>query len=196
MREQLQTKLEAEGISLCASFYEKVEIYATELLKWNKVHNLTGATSLHELEYHIIDCVYPIKFIQQPQSLLDIGSGAGFPGIILALAFPQTKTILTEPLKKRASFLHYIKTLLDLQHVNILSKRVEEVQEEPVDLVVSRAVTQTSLLLELSAHLSHDKSAYLLYKGERVYSEIEAQEFKDFEIIEHDKRKYLYIKES
>ena len=120
--------------------YEK---FINELLKWNKVHKLTNYKTKEDIKKQIKDSLYPLNEIKNSKTAIDIGTGAGFPGLILAMAMPETKWYLVEPLKKRYSFLNYIKTLLNLKNVNIVPKRLEKTNLEKVDLITSRAVMPT-----------------------------------------------------
>lgn len=174
---------------------EKLERFTELLLEWNKIHNLTGAKTPLEVEKNIEDSLFPTTFIEKPSSILDVGTGAGFPGLILAIAYPDVKTVLCEPRQKRASFLKYVAMELELDNVVVIKKRVEDFDDEPFGLISSRAVTDTKMLLELTEHLQTDATRYLFYKGEQVFSEIEAVDSSlDYDIIEKDQRNYLYIK--
>ncbi len=174
---------------------EKLERFTELLLEWNKIHNLTGAKTPLEVEKNIEDSLFPTTFIEKPSSILDVGTGAGFPGLILAIAYPDVKTVLCEPRQKRASFLKYVAMELELDNVVVIKKRVEDFSDEPFGLISSRAVTDTKMLLELTEHLQTDATRYLFYKGEQVFSEIEAVDSSlDYDIIEKDQRNYLYIK--
>ena len=165
------------------------------LLEWNKIHNLTGAKTPFEVEKNIDDSLFPTTFIEKPSSILDVGTGAGFPGLILAMAYPDVRTVLCEPRKKRASFLKYVAMELELSNVEVAKMRVEDYSSEPFGLISSRAVTDTKMLLELTEHLQSDDTHYLFYKGEQVFSELEAVDSSlDYDIIEKNQRNYLYIK--
>jgi len=174
---------------------EKFKKFTSILLEWNQIHNLTGAKTTAEIEENIIDSIYPCEFIDTPNSILDVGTGAGFPGLILAIAYPNAKVVLCEPRKKRASFLKYVAMELALKNVMVIKKRVEEYQDEPFELISSRAVTNTKMLLTLTKHLSTSKTRYLFYKGEQVFNEVEDMQSNiNYDIIKRDKRNYLYIK--
>ena len=174
---------------------EKFKTFTNLLLEWNKIHNLTGAKTTAEIEENITDSIYPCEFIDRPNSILDVGTGAGFPGLILAIAYPDARVVLCEPRKKRASFLKYVAMELALDNVSVIKKRVEDYQDEPFELITSRAVTNTKMLLELTNHLKLSSTRYLFYKGEQVFNEIEdVQGNINYDIIKRDKRNYLYIK--
>ena len=189
----LKERLTADGIELDDKFYKFVSRYKEHLFKWNKIHNLTGATTYEKMDEFIYDAVYPIKFLPQRATLLDIGTGAGFPGLILAFALPGTQVTLAEPLSKRASFLQYIKADFKLSNVTVKNMRVEQMEPQTFDIVTSRAVTDTELLLSLSAPYIDEKSLLLFYKGERVFDEV--HEDLNYEIIETNRRHYLLIKD-
>jgi 16S rRNA (guanine527-N7)-methyltransferase len=135
-----------------------------------------------------------LTFIPKPQSLLDVGTGAGFPGLVLAIALPQCEVLLSEPLKKRIAFLKYAAMDLELGNVHVEGKRVEAVVHAPFELITSRAVTNTRLLLELTEKVSDEKSSYLFYKGERVFDEIEEVKWQlNYQVIQKNRRNYLWI---
>ncbi len=191
----LESDLRQEDIVLEGLVVEKLEKFAILLHEWNHIHNLTGANSIQAIHKNIIDSLYPLTFVQRPESLLDVGTGAGFPGLVLAIAWPQTKAVLAEPLRKRSSFLKYAAMDLELDNVLVEGKRVEVVEHTPFALITSRAVTNTKLLLELTEKVSDTSSAYLFYKGERVFDEIEdVQHQLTYDIVQKNRRNYLYIK--
>ncbi len=188
----LLAKALKDKIVLPDTFADNISRYKTHLFKWNKVHNLTGVRSEDELDHFIYDALYPVSFLPPLKSALDIGTGAGFPGLILAMVLPDTQITLVEPLKKRASFLQFIKADLGLKNVDVQDCRVEELEAFTVDMVTSRAVTDTQLLLKLSRPFMSEETLLLFYKGEKVFEEIDAS--LDYEIIQTDKRHYLLIK--
>ncbi|MEA3455308.1 MAG: 16S rRNA (guanine(527)-N(7))-methyltransferase RsmG [Campylobacterota bacterium] len=191
----LKNYLEKESIKLDEDTIKKLERFAALLHKWNGVHNLTGAKTIQAIYKNILDSLYPLTFIQKPQNLLDVGTGAGFPGLVLAIALPETEVVLAEPLKKRMAFLKYAAMDLELENVQVEGRRVETVVHTPFELVTSRAVTNTKLLLELTEEVSDTRTAYLFYKGDRVFDEIEAVQHQlTYDIVQKNRRNYLYIK--
>jgi 16S rRNA (guanine527-N7)-methyltransferase len=164
------------------------------LLKYNKVHRLSGAKNSDEVLKNIEDSIYPIEFIDflSVKKVVDIGTGAGFPGMILAIALPEVHFTLVEPLAKRTAFLHLVKSTYGLQNVDIITGRIEDVEAFEADLITSRAVTKTDFLIELSENFIGDNTQFLFYKGENVYDEI--NDGLDYEVIKREKRNYLWIK--
>ena len=187
--------LEKEGITVASNSIIKLEHFATLLHEWNQVHNLTGAKSIEAIYDNIVDALYPLSFVKKPQTLLDVGTGAGFPGLVLAIALPDTKVVLAEPLKKRVSFLKYATIDGALLNVTVEAKRVEDVTHRPFEMISSRAVTNTKLLLDLTQHLSNCQTEYLFYKGSRVFDEVADVEHQlNYDIVQKNQRNYLYIK--
>ncbi|RUM72599.1 MAG: 16S rRNA (guanine(527)-N(7))-methyltransferase RsmG [Sulfurovum sp.] len=191
----LEQYLEREEIVLAQNIVIKLEHFASLLHEWNQVHNLTGAKTIDAIYVNIVDSLYPMTFITKPKTLLDVGTGAGFPGLVLAIALPMCEIILSEPLKKRVSFLKYAIIDIDLSNVKVEAKRVECIKHKPFEMISSRAVTNTKLLLDLTKEISDVKTEYLFYKGSRVFNEIEDVHHQlDYAIVQKNQRNYLYIK--
>ncbi|WP_187647254.1 16S rRNA (guanine(527)-N(7))-methyltransferase RsmG [Nitrosophilus labii] len=183
-----------DNLELKDDFYEKCSFFTKKLLEWNKIHNLTGAKSEKEVWENIEDSVYPVKFLSPVKKAMDIGTGAGFPGLILAFALKDTEFLLVEPRNKRAAFLNYIVATLELKNVKVEKKRVEELPAEPFDLITSRAVAKTFFLIELCRTFIKKDTILLFYKGEEVDNEVEELKDFSFDIIRRGKRRYLFIK--
>ena len=190
----LSQYLDSEKITLESETIVKLEDFASLLHEWNQIHNLTGAKTIDAIYVNIVDSLYPLTFIAKPTTLLDVGTGAGFPGLVLAIALPKTEVVLAEPLKKRVSFLKYAAIDLELSNVKVEAKRVENVEHEAFDLISSRAVTNTKLLLDLTKNISDNKTEYLFYKGSRVFDEIEdVQHQLIYDIVQKNQRNYLWV---
>ncbi|MDO8453357.1 MAG: 16S rRNA (guanine(527)-N(7))-methyltransferase RsmG [Sulfurimonas sp.] len=187
----LKATLIGDKIELPDDFFHNIQRYKEHLFKWNKIHNLTGAKDEKTVDNFIYDAVFPVSFLPKIKNLLDIGTGAGFPGMILALALPDTMVTLVEPLAKRASFLQFIKGDLGLSNVTVVKKRVEEMPKEIFELITSRAVTDTAMLLKLSEGFRDENSKLLFYKGENVYDEVDKS--LKHRIIKTKNRHYLLI---
>ncbi len=187
----LQSLITTRTISIPESFLDKAEKYKELLLKWNKTHNLTGAKTAAQIDEFIVDAVEPITFLPPIHNAMDIGSGAGFPGMILAFALPSTHFTLVEPLQKRSSFLQFVVASLGLTNVTVKSMRVEHLIPQEFDFITSRAVTDTKMLLKLSKPFRTDGTLLLFYKGEKVYDEVD--ETLNYRVIEKQNRHYLLI---
>ena len=192
---ELERALLEAGIKLEASKIDKLNHFINRLEWYNSVHNITGAKSKEAIIDNIIDSILPTTFMPKPNSFLDVGTGAGFPGLLLALIWDDAKATLAEPINKRASFLRLMAIELDLPNVNVFKNRVEKLQAAPFDLITSRAVTNTKLLLNLTKHLSNLDTQYLFFKGSKVFNEIkELNSQLKYDIVQRDKRNYLWIK--
>ncbi len=151
---------------------KKYEIFTNELLKWNKVHKFTNYNTKDKIFTQIEDSLYPVKYIKNAKTAIDIGTGAGFPGIILAVAMPRVKWYLVEPLKKRYSFLNSIKILLNLQNTKIIPSRLENSDISSVELITSRAVMKTKEIIKIAKPFLKKNGTILLYKGSSVLNEL------------------------
>ena len=160
----LKSALQNDRITLPDDFFHNIQKYKELLFKWNKIHNLTGAKDEKTIDEFIYDAVFPVSFLPKSKNLLDIGTGAGFPGMILAIGLPDTQVTLVEPLAKRASFLQFIKADLGLENVKVVKKRVEEMQQENFELITSRDVADKDLRLKLIEHFRDDHAKLLFYK--------------------------------
>ncbi|MCL4431394.1 MAG: 16S rRNA (guanine(527)-N(7))-methyltransferase RsmG [Epsilonproteobacteria bacterium] len=187
----LHRLMQEQNISVNERFYDYAQQYKELLNKWNKVHNLTGAKTPAQIDEFIVDAIAPITFLPPVEKAMDIGTGAGFPGMILAMGMPDTHFTLVEPLAKRASFLQFVKADLGLENVEVKSVRVQQLPSQPYDLITSRAVTDTTMLLQLSEPFRHKGSLLLFYKGEKVYDEV--NKLSNYKIIEMVNRHYLLI---
>ncbi len=191
----LKVALESSDIELEHHKIEKLNLFIEQLQWYNSVHNITGAKTKEAIIENIIDSILPTTFIPHPKSLLDIGTGAGFPGLLLAIVWNESATTLAEPINKRASFLRLMSQELELPNVTIYKDRVENLKANPFKLISSRAVSNTKLLLDLTAQVSNNETEYLFYKGSRVYKEIETLNSQlKYDIVRRGKRNYLWIK--
>jgi 16S rRNA (guanine527-N7)-methyltransferase len=187
----IKAALLRDGISLNERFFDNIARYKTHLAKWNRIHNLTGAKSEEVIDAFIYDAVYPVSFLPKVRNAMDIGTGAGFPGLILAMAMPKTEFTLVEPIQKRASFLQFVKADLKLENVTVENCRVEELEPRAYDLITSRAVTDTQMLMKLSKPFVQKGSRLLFYKGEKVFDEVDTS--LKHRIIHTGNRHYLII---
>ena len=190
----LKQLLEENNLSFEDKFYEDCDVFIKLLQQWGMVHNLSGRLTRSDIEENILDSLYPLTFINSYTSFADIGTGAGYPGLILAMALRDVKSYLIEPRIKRVSFLNFVKASLKLDNLTILCNRVEEVKDLQVDLITSRAVTNTSLLLDITKNIKKDNSSYLFYKGSMLEDEIEIVKINNYKVVNRKDRNYLYIK--
>lgn len=176
-------------------FDSHAQTYASLLLHYNRTHNISGAKTHEAVMKNIEDSVYPLQFLESSsfRTAIDIGTGAGFPGMVLAFALPNVHFTLFEPIAKKSAFLHLIKTTLDLKNVDIATDRVEKVAPFEVDLISSRAVTQTKTLVRLCRNFIRPTTTLLFYKGEFVEEEIKG--LSNCRVYQREKRYYLVMKD-
>ena len=190
----LKQLLEENNLKFDDQFYKDCEVFIKLLQQWGKVHNLSERLSRSDIEENILDSLFPLTFIDKYESFADIGTGAGYPGLILAMAQKDVRSYLIEPRIKRVSFLNFVKASLKLENLTILCSRVEEVKDLKVDLITSRAVTNTSLLLDITKDIKKENSSYLFYKGSMLENELEIAKINSYTVINKKDRNYLYIK--
>lgn len=159
--------LKAYGLS--NEVISKFELYSNMLLEWNDKFNLTAIKDPEQIEIkHFIDSLISEKYISYSgKTLLDVGSGAGFPGIPLAICHPDLKVTLLESNGKKVMFLKEVVNALSLQNVTVIQARSEEVKDlkESFDFVTARAVKQLNILLEICSHLLKNCGEFVAYKG-------------------------------
>ncbi len=146
------------GLTLSEAQYAQILIYRQELLEWNTRFNLTAITEPEEvLLKHFLDSLSLLSTYDHPQTqLLDIGTGAGFPGLVLKIVRPQWQVALLESTGKKVTFLQYVIEILHLDGIEVLYGRAEEYAHKAqyrghFDLVTARAVSSLANLLEYGA---------------------------------------------
>lgn len=151
---------------------EKLEEYIKLIQKWNSKINLVSRNSTFDsLTLHVIDCLDLLyKFNRKPENLFDVGSGAGFPGMVMAIAGMEN-ICLIEPDLKKATFLEFVKRSL-LINVEIRNVRVEKIEDMVVDTIVSRAVTKANKLIGLCGKIIDVKTKILLMKSHTQLEEL------------------------
>lgn len=156
------------------AFSEAFEVYAQKLIEVNQHMNLTAIDEPDQIrEKHFWDCLAIEPLIEKNATLADIGSGAGFPGLCLAIVRPDCQFDLIEPTSKRCVFLKDMVKLLKLKNVKVLNKRAEELNvREQYDVCTSRAVAKLSVLLELSVPLLKVGGKMIAMKGPSAEDEI------------------------
>lgn len=188
---QLQRGLESLHLQLAQEQQSRLLAFVALLLKWNQIYNLTAVRDAHEMvTRHILDSLSILPFLQGDR-IIDVGAGAGLPGIPLAIAKPDLRFVLLDSNRKKTRFMQQAKTELQLENVEVVCSRAETYQpEETFDSVISRALASLSQIVAWSSHLCHAKAVILAMKG--TYPEAELTEIaKSFEIKAVHKLNYL-----
>ncbi len=170
----------------------KLQVFTNLLIKWAKVHNLTGSNNLDSITNQIQDSLMPISFLKPFKICIDIGSGAGFPALMLACHYSQSKFYLLEPRAKRVAFLENAVIQMELDNVIIIQDFSYNVSDIKADLITSRAVCQSYKLMQDSQHLISLNGYYLLFKGSNTISEIDGLP-NTTTIFKNNQRLYAYI---
>jgi 16S rRNA (guanine527-N7)-methyltransferase len=154
---------------------EKLEIYLATLKKWNKVYNLTAINEDSEIiTKHFFDSLSVNGFIQNSQRILDVGTGAGFPGLILALFNPDKSFVLVDGVSKKISFLQEMIGKLNLKNVMAVHIKVEEYKvTEQFDIIISRAFADIKKMIKLTNHLIKVNGKFIAMKGPDVMNELD-----------------------
>lgn len=149
--------------------------YLTLLNKWNKAYNLTAIRSLEGMvTHHIFDSLAILPWIKGPR-LLDVGTGAGLPGIPLALAMPSLHVVLLDSNGKKIRFLREVKRTLELTNVEIVQSRAEAYHPtSSFDTVTSRAFSTLESFVHWTRHLRSEEGIWLAMKGRYPDTELEA----------------------
>ena len=156
---------------------ELTKAFVEEILRFNKAHNIVGRFTKDEINLlDILDCESILTHIPPAKKILDIGSGAGLPGIIIAINHPQTEVTMSEKNKKKAYFLKKTIRTLKLTNANILDVAVTSklITPSKFDIVTARALASAPKIIETSKHLLSKGGKFLLMKGaiEKINEEV------------------------
>ena len=205
------------GIELNAKQTSQFELYYQELIKWNKKFNLTSITDYSEVQIkHFLDSLTITLALTREEmnkpdfNLIDIGTGAGFPGVPLKILLIKPRLVLVESVAKKTAFLHHITQKLELDSVEVIHGRAEEIAHLPLyreqfALVISRAVALLSTLVELALPFCQIDGKFVAQKKGEIKQEInkankaidalggKLDQVKKIELEEFSDERYLVI---
>lgn len=167
------------GLELTEKMLKQFETYFRMLIEWNEKINLTAITDKEEVYLkHFADCVYGAKLLKPDASLCDIGTGAGFPAVVLKIVRPDLKVTLVDALDKRVKFLNELISKLDLTEIEACHYRAEDKAFKDrflnsFDYVTARAVANMSTLTEYCLPFVKIGGSFLAYKSDKVEQELE-----------------------
>lgn len=171
--QQLASGLSALGLDLPADAQAKLLAYRDLLLKWNRTYNLTALRDPEQaISHHLLDSLAILPWVGG-ESLLDVGSGGGLPGIPLAIARPDLQVTLVDAVQKKATFLQQAAIELALPNVRAIHARVEELSGQFAQ-ITSRAFSELAEFVRLTRHLLAPGGAWLAMKGVKPGGEIAA----------------------
>jgi len=194
-KEEFINKLKELNIELTQEQEDQLEKYYEMLVETNKTTNLTRITNKEDVYLkHFYDSLTTVKVLDLKNnlSIIDIGTGAGFPGIVLKIVFPNLKITLLDSLNKRIEFLNKVIKELKLKDIETVHSRIEDYDKQ-FDIVISRAVAKTNILVELSYDLLKNNGYFIFLKG-NIEEELKESEHALKELnLKLDKKEEFYL---
>lgn len=178
MENLIKNYFNKQGIQINQEQIEKFVIYFNELIEWNNKFNLTSITEPKDVVIkHFLDSVLPVENFKKYTTLLDIGSGAGFPAIPLKILLPNLNMVLVDSLNKRVEFLKHVKNVLKFDNFECIHSRAEDIAKqsnlrEKFDVCVARAVAGMNTLSELTLPMVRIGGDVVAYKGDNANNEL------------------------
>lgn len=173
-RQLLEQGVAALQLKLNPDQYNQLMSYLDLLIKWNGVYNLTSVRNpVDMVRQHLLDSLSAAFAFQHAKNVLDVGSGGGLPGIVLAIVFPAVKVSLIDTVNKKTAFLRQVKAELGLGNVTVYTGRVEELKvAEPFDVITSRAFSELANFVNWAGHLLAPGGQMIALKGQLPEHEI------------------------
>jgi 16S rRNA (guanine527-N7)-methyltransferase len=183
-RDLLVEGLHRMSLNLSDQMIDQLMAYLNLIEKWNRVYNLTAIRERDEMiKLHFLDSLSILNHVEM-EHVLDVGSGAGFPGIVLAITKPELKVTVMDSVNKKTTFMHQVKSELSLTNLNVINARVEEYQ--PIilfDRVITRAFSSIQNMLLMTQHTLQKNGAWLAMKSKDVKEELAALDQNQYTLI-------------
>lgn len=179
-RAELTHAAQSLGLDLSEAQADALLAYQALLLKWNRVYNLTAVRQPAEaLTHHLLDslaALLPLRrqLASRSGRLLDVGSGGGLPGVVLAIMLPGLEVTCVDTVGKKVSFIRQVSAELKLRNLKASHARVEELSKSPFDVVTSRAFASLSDFTQLTRHLLAADGVWMAMKGKTPVEEMAA----------------------
>ena len=159
--------IDAMQLDVSPAQQEKLMDYLALMFKWNAVYNLTSLRDpMQMVTHHLLDSLAAVPAFARARNVLDVGSGGGLPGIVLAIVRPDMKVSMIDTVHKKTAFLTQVKAELELVNVTVYTARVEQLQvSDKFDVITSRAFADLSDFVNWSCHLLADGGRYIALKG-------------------------------
>lgn len=173
-KQKLQIGLQQMGLTLTTAQQLLLLEYIVLLKKWNGTYNLTALRDESSIiSHHILDSLTLLPFIENAQSMMDVGSGGGMPGIPAAICRPDLQITLLDANTKKTTFLQQAAIELGLSNITVASGRVEAMHDKKADVVTSRAFAELADFIFLTKHLLNENGYWAAMKGVYPYEELE-----------------------
>jgi len=172
------------SLNLSDQMIDQLMAYLNLIEKWNRVYNLTAIRERDEMvKLHFLDSLSILNYVEM-EHVLDVGSGAGFPGIVLAITKPELKVTVMDSVNKKTTFMQQVKSELSLSNLNVVNARVEDYQPTILfDGVISRAFSSIQNMLSMTQHTLKKNGAWLAMKSKDVKEELEALDQNQYTLI-------------
>jgi len=159
--------IDAMRLDVSPAQQDKLMNYLALMFKWNAVYNLTSLRDpMQMVTHHLLDSLAAVPAFAAAKNVLDVGSGGGLPGIVLAIVRPDMKVSMIDTVHKKTAFLTQVKAELGLANVTVYTARVEQLQvSDKFDVITSRAFADLSDFVNWSSHLLADGGRYIALKG-------------------------------
>ena len=165
---QLEKGMQILGFENIPQIISKLLIYKELLIKWNNSFNLTSVKNTEIVTHHFLDCLAVIPFIKS-STLLDVGTGAGLPGIVIAIVNPDIKVSLIDKVGKKITFIKRIIAELEIKNIETYHDRVELLtSEEKYDGIISRAFSNMEVFIKSTKHLIKRQGVWYGMKSKKI----------------------------